>query len=1075
MPKGFPVRYYHSYCAPSCLPAGRDPAYPARGGTELGVHVPVKGSPAFRGIWQRGARADFITIPHPGLNRVKECFMDVFVARAEISKSKPKLPSQDQDTSFADLNQVEFHRHGLALVPNLSDTRPGVAYLIKDPANASEVRICSCSIAKRQTCPHIHKLVELYKAFLKKYGGKFPQEVFRSSLWYRMADFLADRCRETPKSARLQFVDFESGRMIRVTGSDGREILSYLSQSDDAIRFLERMGQVPEDKVIPHRGSLLDDLALFTLSDAERTMREMGVKTIRQVLEESFWFRMAYHCFRELGEEEITLLPAIHEDSGTFTVTCQRLGGQPVFRMAILREKVKGFLATFKELLPNQHGLTIHPIPLKSIFKISATTELDLEVRPVIQVLQEGDEAKFFDREDLERFRYGDLVYIKELGILAELEPPGRMERRFVAPTRMVLKKSQVPTFLQEFCDDLKEDHHLIDANVKSLRIYDRFDTVEIVPEAIDRDWCWLSFRYGFGNSSISLSEILRAKKDGQRFIPTRDGWVDCLSQEFQDLDPILNQFSAKRFDDQTNRMKLSRMEVLRLRATSSRPMGITGEPEMTSWLQRIFELKPASPLPELRGLTSTLRPYQKVGVEWLLFLFENGLGGLLCDDMGMGKTHEVMAFLLTLKEHRGVKGPFLVVCPTTVMSHWHHKISVHAPGLRAAVFHGGQRDLDETLKKNHVLLTSYGILRNDIEQLKRVPFPVAVFDEIQSIKNQQTLSHEAATQLGATMKLGLTGTPIENYLSELKALLDLTVPGYLGNDEDFDSRYVRPIEMDPTGAKRQTLSRLISPFTLRRLKKTVLKELPEKIEDIRTCSLSEDQVKLYRDAIASRGEGIVDTLKKGREPIPYIHIFALLNLLKQICNHPALVNGKVDDFEKYQSGKWDLFRELIDESLESGQKVVVYSQYLGMIRIITQYLQEAGVEFVTLTGSSRNRGDIISRFNDDPNCRVYVGSLKAGGTGVDLVAASVVLHYDRWWNAAKEDQATDRVHRIGQRRGVQVFKLVTEGTLEEKISAIIERKRNLMDSIVKEDDPGLLKTFSRDELIEMLSPPSTA
>src|SRR3990170_7405132 len=263
------------------------------------------------------------------------------------------------------------------------------------------------------------------------------------------------------------------------------------------------------------------------------------------------------------------------------------------------------------------------------------------------------------------------------------------MERRFTAPTRMVLKKSQVPIFLQEFREDLHEGPHIIDATVKSLKIYSQFETVEIIPEAIDRDWCWLSFRYGFGNSSISLAEILRAKKDGQRFIPTGDGWVDCLSQEFQDFDPMLNQFQAQRLDDQTDRIKLSRMEVLRLKATSSRPIGITGKPEMTSWLQRIFELKPASPLPELKGSASTLRPYQKVGAEWLLFLFENGLGGLLCDDMGLGKTHEVMAFLLTLKEHKGVKGPFLVVCPTTVMSHWHQKLSVHAPGLRAAVFHG--------------------------------------------------------------------------------------------------------------------------------------------------------------------------------------------------------------------------------------------------------------------------------------------------------------------------------------------------------------------------------------------------
>ena len=183
-------------------------------------------------------------------------------------------------------------------------------------------------------------------------------------------------------------------------------------------------------------------------------------------------------------------------------------------------------------------------------------------------------------------------------------------------------------------------------------------------------------------------------------------------------------------------------------------------------------------------------------------------------------------------------------------------------------------------------------------------------------------------------------------------------------------------------------------------------------------------------------------------------------------------MEGDEKNYGKYQSGKWDLFAELLSEGLDSGQKIVVYSQFLGMIDIISRYLKEQDVDFVTLTGSSRNRGEIISRFNNDPECRVYVGSLKAGGTGIDLVAASVVIHYDRWWNAAKEDQATDRVHRIGQKRGVQVFKLVTEGTLEEKISAIIEKKRSLMENVIREDDPGLLKTFSREELIDLLSLP---
>ena len=471
--------------------------------------------------------------------------------------------------------------------------------------------------------------------------------------------------------------------------------------------------------------------------------------------------------------------------------------------------------------------------------------------------------------------------------------------------------------------------------------------------------------------------------------------------------------------------------------------------------------------------MKSSLRPYQKLGVEWLYFLSENSLGGLLCDEMGLGKTHQVMALMLALREHEGVEEPFLVVCPTTVLSHWYEKIREHAPGLRAAVFHGGQRNLEDSLKDGDVLLTSYGILRNDMEQFEHVPLVLAVFDEIQYIKNQKTRAYEAAKRLNARIKLGLTGTPIENTLWELKALLDLTIPGYLGADEDFHERYIRPFEADQNRSSQKSLSRLISPFTLRRLKKTVLDELPEKIEDIRTCRLSDDQVKLYRDAIASRGEGLINVLKKDEEPVPYMHIFALLNLLKQICNHPAQVNGRADDYEQCRSGKWDLFEELVFECLDSDQKMVIYSQYLEMIRIIEKFLQGLDVGYVTLTGASRKRGEIIARFNRDPDCRIYVGSLKAGGVGVDLVAASVVIHYDRWWNAAKEDQATDRVHRIGQKRGVQVFKLVTQGTLEEKISAIIEKKRNLMDSIVLEDDPNLLKTFSREELIGMLAIPS--
>jgi SNF2 family DNA or RNA helicase len=347
----------------------------------------------------------------------------------------------------------------------------------------------------------------------------------------------------------------------------------------------------------------------------------------------------------------------------------------------------------------------------------------------------------------------------------------------------------------------------------------------------------------------------------------------------------------------------------------------------------------------------------------------------------------------------------------------------------------------------------------------------LAVFDEIQYLKNRGTLSHQAARELPSEVKLGLTGTPIENSLVELKALFDLVLPGYFGSDEAFAKRYAGAADEVEESRRVGELRRLVSPFVLRRLKSAVLDELPEKIEDTRTCTLSEDQVKLYRDALATRGKKLVREIEAaGEKPLPYIHVFALLNLLKQICDHPALATKELDRAGELESGKWDLFREILRECLDSGQKVVVFTQYLGMIELMQRHLDELGVEHAVLTGASVKRGEIVGRFNEDPACRVFLGSLKAGGTGIDLVGGSVVIHYDRWWNAAREDQATDRVHRIGQKRAVQVFKLVTEGTLEEKIAAIIERKRDLMASVLEEDDPRLAKIFTREELLELLA-----
>lgn len=992
-----------------------------------------------------------------------------------LQQQSPKARQKvnEHSSSLSGLHWVEFHRHGFALLPDPEDRSPGVAFFLKDNKMDRDQRFCSCFTSRKKTCPHILKLVDLYRAFHKQLNGQTPEEHFRSSIWYYLARILSDGCKETAQSVRMHFVGQRPERYLKVLSSDGQEMLHYLSNGPDVSRFIERFGQAPKEDSVPHRAALLDRLALMTLSINERTMAKMGFKSRKQALEENAWFRVSYHGYRELGVDRCTFYPAIEETTGTFTVTCKRSEEEPIFRIVIPRNKVKEILLAFKDCLPNQHGLAIHPIPLKSLFKISMTTELDLEVRPIIHVLQEDGEGSFFERKDFEKFRYGNLVYIKELGLLAELEKQGKMQRRFVSPIKMILKKSQIPSFLQEFGEELSEGPHIVDASVKSLKIFKRYDRVEISPNALDRDWCWLSMSYAFGNTSISLAEILQAKKDGQRYIPTAKGWIDCQSADFEPLSHLLSPFPGEKMTKQSKEIKLTRLDLLRLQVSSRGSLNVMGQGEKAEMTKKFLEWRPARSMPPLKGITSSLRPYQKLGLEWLYFLFENSLGGLLCDEMGLGKTHQVMALMVALREYGRVEKPFLVICPTTVLSHWQEKLRDYAPGLKATVFHGGQRNLMDSLKDGDVLLTSYGILRNDIGQFENIPFALAVFDEIQYIKNPKTQAYEAAEKLNARIKLGLTGTPIENTLWELKALFDLTVSGYLGTDEDFHEHYIRPMEVDPLSSSQKALTRLISPFILRRLKKTVLDELPDKIEDIRTCRLSEDQVKLYRDAIASRGEGLIETLKRDEEPVPYIHVFALLNMLKQICNHPAQLNGQADDYERYRSGKWELFKELILECLDSDQKIVIYSQYLEMIRIIEKFLQGLGVGYVTLTGASRKRGQIVARFNNDPDCRIYVGSLKAGGIGIDLVAASMVIHYDRWWNAAKEDQATDRVHRIGQKSGVQVFKLVTQGTLEEKISAIIEKKRNLMDSTVLENDPNLLKTFSRHELIEMFAIPS--
>jgi superfamily II DNA or RNA helicase len=970
-------------------------------------------------------------------------------------------------TGVHETARLEFFRHATALMPDLSESFPGIAYEVSAKHGSSAQRFCACRKSnKKTTCDHLKALSRIGHTFHNRFQPN-AADFFARSSWHRLAAILADGCRETLET--IQLMTSKPDGTLVVADRSKKPLVVYLSKGEDLFRMMERCTLSSSAAAIPSRADVLRQLASLTMTKDEMILRDRGLKTSRQALESKFWHRFAYHCFMEFGQGECLLHPTVDQASGEFVLSGKNRSEQLLFYIPVPRTKVKRLLVELKDALVNQHGLNIQPLCLDAVFDVKLTESLDLEIQPMLRTVQQNGEFRFFKRPDLKKFQYGDLYYIQDLGML--------VEDRYPAPPLplsdsacTIVQRSQVPEFLSDFGACMNQELFVLDEPVRQLNIMSTYERVEISPDAIDRDWCWMSVNYGNGKQSVSLAAILRARKAGQRFVATHSGWVDCEAEQFRIIAETADQMDPAALNDERDLIRMTRADLFRLSADESQ-LAPGADPSTSERFRHLLAFKPLVPPPERKGMTSSLRSYQEKGVQWLWFLYENQFGGLLCDDMGLGKTHQVMAFLVGLRENFPSQGAFMVICPTSVLSHWERKLAEHAPGLSVALYYGGSRDLPPADQAD-VLITSYGVLRRDQALLTKRFFQVIVLDEIQQIKNAETQSYQAVNSLKAGMKIGLTGTPIENRIRELKSLMDITVPGYLGTDEQFVERYTIPIENNADAFRRRQLSRVISPFTLRRLKNSVLSELPEKIENLRTCRLSEEQIKLYRDSLEGRGRDLVRTLARDDAPVPYLHIFALLNLLKRICDHPALVEKKAWNYQNHASGKWDLFVELMSECLDSGQKVVVYSQYVGMIDIIARYLTDQKVGFALLTGASRERGRIVERFQNDPDCRVFVGSLKAGGVGIDLIAASVVIHYDRWWNAAREDQATDRVHRIGQKRGVHVLKLVTEGTLEEKIAAIIEKKRNLMESIVKEDDPGLIKSFSRQELMEMMAMP---
>ncbi|MGA4838122.1 SNF2-related protein [Streptomyces sp. G45] len=568
-------------------------------------------------------------------------------------------------------------------------------------------------------------------------------------------------------------------------------------------------------------------------------------------------------------------------------------------------------------------------------------------------------------------------------------------------------------------------------------------------------DW-----RFALGGRQLSRAELDRIAEANRPVVRLRDQWVL--------IDPDEARRALARQDH-----KVTPIDALSAALTGSADVdGQRVEVQPTGWLaalrERLADPEGMEPVGQPAALAAELRDYQLRGLNWLYRMTSLGLGGCLADDMGLGKTITLISLHLHRQSDEATAGPTLVVCPTSLMGNWQREIEKFAPGTAVRRFHGAQRGLED-LADGEFVLTTYGTMRLDTERLADVSWGLVVADEAQHVKNPYSATAKQLRTIGARARVALTGTPVENNLSELWAILDWTTPGLLGKLSTFRTRYAQAVEggTDPAAAER--LAKLVRPFLLRRRKSDpgIAPELPPKTETDRAVSLTTEQACLYeavvREALAeiSGADGFA---RRGL-------IVKLLTGLKQICNHPAQYLKEDEPRLTGRSGKLELLDELLDTILAEDASVLVFTQYVQMARLIERHLGARGIPTQFLHGGTpvAEREDMVRRFQDG-DVPVFLLSLKAAGTGLNLTRAEHVVHYDRWWNPAVEAQATDRAYRIGQTQPVQVHRIVAEGTIEDRIAQMLLRKRELADAVLGSGESALTELTDAElaDLVEL-------
>ncbi len=650
-----------------------------------------------------------------------------------------------------------------------------------------------------------------------------------------------------------------------------------------------------------------------------------------------------------------------------------------------------------------------------------------------------------------------EAALVRGLAAAARLFPPIDRALSDTRPAGLSLEPGEVASLLAEGVDALtaggigvEVPPELRDAGERKLRLRVRIGQTTPTGPRVDgaaplglSSITDLHYEVALGDDTISSEEFARIVALGQPLVRWRGSWVRIDHGEVDRIGQLAGDSAS-------------------LELTEALAAALSGQHhvEDLGWVETVADGAVGALIERLRtsdgpeaarivGIEGDLRAYQERGVAWLQRLSELGMGGVLADQMGLGKTIQAMALLTSRSQDK----PHLVVCPTSVVGNWERELAKFAPGMSVIRHHGPERPVtSRSFHPGQVAVTSYALLRRDIGLLEDVDWDIVVFDEAQQIKNPSSKGARAARSLTAHTRIAMTGTPIENRLSELWSIVDVTNPGLLGNQRTFAERFAVPVERWHDEAAASRLRRLVAPFVLRRRKDDpeVSVDLPPKVEVTVACSLTREQAALYQAAVedAFRGDGLGTTAfeRRGR-------ILALLTALKQICNHPAQYlrdGGALPG----RSGKLARSTEIMSELTDANERALVFTQYREMGELLAKHLTSTlglpEVPFLHGGVPLAKRDEMVRRFQEDDDAPpILLVSLRAGGTGLNLTRASHVLHYDRWWNPAVEDQATDRAHRIGQTKAVTVHTLVTAGTLEDRIAELLDRKRALADAVV--------------------------